>query len=77
MSSNNNNSSEGKPKKDHNKKFFEDHPELTKDLTCPECGLTYKYSHKSRHYKSQKHIHIITVIALDRLKNQIKNTQSC
>jgi hypothetical protein len=60
-------------KKDHNKKFYEDHPELlTEKITCSECGLKYLYCNKSRHYKSQKHKLIVTSLALEKLKKQIK-----
>lgn len=65
-------------KKEKKSNFYENHPEkLTEIITCAECGLSYRYTCKSRHYKSQKHILIVTTRELEKLKKQKKNTQCC
>lgn len=43
--------------------FYERHPEkLTEILVCPICDGHYKYSNKSHHYRTQKHIRIAELI---------------
>lgn len=63
--------------RDRMKKFYEDHPELAERITCPECGITYQYAHKGRHYKSKNHKYIVTSLELEKIKKQLKNTQGC
>jgi len=44
------------------KRFYDAHPELkTIDIKCSECGLTYKYFNKSKHYKTKLHNQIVKI----------------
>jgi len=71
------NRSASEDSKDNKKKNFYDlHPEKKREMiACKECGLSYRYGHKSEHYNSQKHKNIITALECERLRLQIKSIQ--
>lgn len=45
-----------KTMKEHLTSFYERHPEKkTMRIVCPDCGLEYGYSNKTKHMKTKLH----------------------